>query len=156
MSTELHLNVTDRSGIRTGVPRSFAFEEGPVCLGRSRRNDVIFGDHRVSRIHLVIARDGAGWRLTCKGRLEPTFVNSAPVAEGARHTLEDGDVIRVGKCEIRVHVAATAQSGVPGAAPAAFAAPPAPASSRAERTQEFHPAAPKPGARSMDSTDPLW
>lgn len=143
MTTELHLDITDKSGIRTGVPRAFKFADGPVCLGRSKRNDVIFGDHRVSRIHLVVDRNEAGWRLTCKGRMEPAVVNADTVSEGETHPLADGDVIRVGKCDIRVHIVDA------GARPALRETP-------VDRTEEFHPAAPKAAAHSMDSTDPLW
>jgi pSer/pThr/pTyr-binding forkhead associated (FHA) protein len=141
MKTELRIEVTDRSGTRTGVPRLHTFLDGPICLGRSKRNDVVFGDTRVSRVHLVIDRDENGWRITRKGRLEKTVLNADPMQEGDRRPLADGDVLEVGPCRFQFQVV---EVGAPTEALGSIVVPRPPDAAAAA------------GARSMESTDPLW
>jgi hypothetical protein len=67
---------------------------GPVVVGRSPECDISVRDILLSRQHCRIEPDGDGWALIDLQSKNGTRVGSQPIT---RHTLHDGDVIRIGK-----------------------------------------------------------
>jgi ABC-type multidrug transport system ATPase subunit/pSer/pThr/pTyr-binding forkhead associated (FHA) protein len=69
-----------------------------ITIGRSKDNDVVLGDVRVSRQHARLDRTNAGWRITDLGGRNTTLVNSSPVFEPTE--LVDGDRLTFGGSDI--------------------------------------------------------
>jgi pSer/pThr/pTyr-binding forkhead associated (FHA) protein len=72
--------------------------EGPVQIGRSPECDVAVRDILLSRHHCRIEQAGGGWVIADLDSKNGTRIGGAVVT---RQTLQDGDVIRVGKTTIR-------------------------------------------------------
>jgi hypothetical protein len=67
---------------------------GPVVVGRSPECDISVRDILLSRQHCRIEPEGSSWALIDLQSKNGTRVGSQPIT---RHTLHDGDVIRIGK-----------------------------------------------------------
>jgi NADH dehydrogenase len=65
-----------------------------MLLGRAPDNHVVVNDRQVSRSHALIKKEGNQYVLEDAGTVNGTFVNDRRIQ---RHTLVDGDVIRVGQ-----------------------------------------------------------
>jgi len=92
-----------------------------MCLGRSSAVELCFPeDAGLSRQHLALEREGAGWVVADLGSKNGTFLNAAPLK--ARTALKAGDRISAG------HLIITFQSDVPTPAPQ----PPSPVTFYAE------------------------
>ena len=83
------LEVTDAAGRRT-VP----VDRLPFRLGRGAESDLRLASGEVSRAHAEIVAAGADYAIRDRGSRHGTFVNGAPVDEGA---LQHGDRIRLGR-----------------------------------------------------------
>lgn len=56
--------------------------DGSVSIGRGATNDVVIDDATLSRVHLVLRRDAAGfWRAQDAGSSNGTRVNGQPIGE---------------------------------------------------------------------------
>lgn len=78
-----------------GKSRSVPLEGVRITLGRSSAADLMFPeDNGLSRQHLAIENDGAGWVLSDLGSKNGTMLNGAKVAE--RTPLKSGDRIMAG------------------------------------------------------------
>lgn len=71
-----------------------------MSLGRQADNDVIFSDHRVSRQHACITRDGDRFLLEDLCSSNGTFLGKQRLQPGTPSELVDGDEIWLG--EIRL------------------------------------------------------
>lgn len=90
--------------VRRGMPPEACIPlERPVIVGRDADCDLALLDGRVSRRHLEIAPDGAGFRLRDLGSSNGTALNGRRVATA---TLGLGDVIALGDSELCVEAAA--------------------------------------------------
>ena len=70
-----------------------------TTIGRSRDNDLVIGDPNVSRRHAEVRHVGLDYHLVDVGSTNGMQVNGRVVR---RHALADGDVVVLGKTEIRV------------------------------------------------------
>jgi Nif-specific regulatory protein len=73
---------------------SFALIETGFSIGRASSNQLCLSDGKVSRMHCLITRENAGFKIKDLSSQNGTFVNAAPVLE---RLLEDGDQIRIGE-----------------------------------------------------------
>lgn len=69
---------------------------GKLVIGRSPECDVAIRDILLSRRHCQIERTDAGWVVLDLGSKNGTFLNGHKIT---RHRLEDGDVLRIGRCK---------------------------------------------------------
>lgn len=69
-----------------------------TTIGRKEGNSLVLDSDRVSRTHAVIDWDGDHYTVVDTGSRNGTFVNGRRVQ---RQTLSNGDMIRIGDCEIR-------------------------------------------------------
>ena len=83
------------SGLLKGAVRRF--ENGAISIGRDVANNLRIHDRAVSRRHCLISQENGQVRLADLESLNGTFVNGIPVKQ---KTLEHGDMIRVGSCEL--------------------------------------------------------
>jgi predicted component of type VI protein secretion system len=72
--------------------------EGPVLVGRSPECSVSIRDVMMSRVHCQIEPDGQGWAISDLGSKNGTRVGGNQIT---RHTLGEGDVVRMGKSTVR-------------------------------------------------------
>jgi len=72
--------------------------EGPIQVGRSPECEVAVRDILLSRHHCRIEPVGEGWVITDLGSKNGTRIGGADIT---RETLNDGDVIRMGKTAVR-------------------------------------------------------
>jgi hypothetical protein len=72
----------------------------PVSIGRSRQNDIVLSDEKVSRRHAVI-RWHEGWMLiTNQSQHAPLYINQYPI--DGEQTLAVGDIITMGQTHLRL------------------------------------------------------
>ena len=73
-----------------------------LSLGRDGAvAEAIFHDRSVSRLHARIVLEGSAYRLFDSGSTSGTWVNYAPIPAGAGHLLQDGDLINLGRVQLR-------------------------------------------------------
>jgi hypothetical protein len=77
--------------------QSFAVLRSPTSVGRLADNDIVFNDHRVSRHHAQLVKQGQRWILKDTGSTNGTAVNGKVVTEAA---LKPGDQISLGGLEV--------------------------------------------------------
>ncbi|MDR3718031.1 MAG: adenylate/guanylate cyclase domain-containing protein [Bryobacteraceae bacterium] len=88
--------------VEQGRSREFPLEDVSVCrIGRSEQSTVaLSGDGRISRNHALVQRMDTGeYYLTDLGSRNGTVLNGRLVVSPA--ALKNGDVIRLGGCELR-------------------------------------------------------
>jgi putative peptide zinc metalloprotease protein len=79
---------------------AFALDERCVTIGRAPDNDLVVDDGRASRYHARIWREHDGYRLEDLDSLNGTRVGDT-VLRGIGRRLDDGDVIGIGRAEVR-------------------------------------------------------
>lgn len=123
----------------------FTLGPGETSIGRNADNTIVIPDISVSRKHVVLVKQGAGWLLQDQGSGNGTLMNGEKVGE---HPLQDGEVFVIGDTEIQFQL----QGGAP-AAPrrSSSAAIPAPPRRTPSRVQSLRPVPGKPLATG-DST----
>jgi transcriptional regulator with GAF, ATPase, and Fis domain len=82
------------AGPLTGA--SYALNETDFSIGRASSNQLCLVDGKVSRMHCIITKDGAGFKIRDLGSQNGTHVNALPIEE---KLLEDGDQIRIGESQ---------------------------------------------------------
>jgi pSer/pThr/pTyr-binding forkhead associated (FHA) protein len=76
----------------------------------------VFHDRSVSRLHARILPVEGGYRLFDAGSTSGTWVNYTPLAAEAGHDLRDGDLINLGRVQLRFKRRdASANNGANGA-----------------------------------------
>lgn len=94
----------------TGHETEFPLSADEVKIGRTtQRNDLVLDDRSVSREHVVIRRDHAGFIIFDLESANGTMVNGARLAAPRR--LANGDVIAIGKTTLTFQMQAAAPSG---------------------------------------------
>ena len=73
-----------------------------VVLGRASSNQIVIRDQQASRHHAKVFWNGTAWVLVDLGSVNGTFLNQSRISSD--QGLHDGDVIRVGGCEITYSV----------------------------------------------------
>ncbi len=96
-----------KSGGETGTRIRFQNQDIDVNkiikIGRDKINDIVISDDPlVSRKHAIIEQLGGKLYLEDKGSTNGTYVNKNPLQSGQRVELRKGDVIQVGKTELKV------------------------------------------------------
>lgn len=82
---------------RDGGRRTIWLKRRTCTVGRAPTNDLVLADPAVSRHHAVLSWDGARLTVEDAGSINGLTVNGARI----RHaTLEDGDSIAIGNCEL--------------------------------------------------------
>jgi hypothetical protein len=74
---------------------------GHSVIGRDDDVSLRIPDQSVDRHHAELVRVGDGVRIVDLGSATGTFVNDEPVHFGAAATLRDGDVVRIGRTNLR-------------------------------------------------------
>ncbi|HEY2588541.1 MAG TPA: FHA domain-containing protein [Tepidisphaeraceae bacterium] len=97
--------ILEQDGQRRG-----ALVHGRTVIGRRANSHVVIPDRAVSRVHAWIGRAGHAFFIADSGSRTGTLVNGQPV-EG-RHSLRDGDEIRIGPATITFFEAATLPPGI--------------------------------------------
>ena len=75
--------------------REWRLDRDLLTLGRGEDCDIVMPDRQVSRYHLRVRRDAAGFVLEDLGSKNGTFVNGKQVQEGVSVRLQDEDEIHV-------------------------------------------------------------
>lgn len=74
-----------------------------VTIGRDPSNDIVIeNDPLVSRKHAIIEREGENLYITDKGSTNGTYINKNPIQKNKKQLLKKGDVILIGKTELKV------------------------------------------------------
>jgi len=107
----------------TKAGSEFTLGAGETSIGRQNDNTIVIPDISVSRKHVIIRKEGAGFVLVDLGSGNGTLVNGERI-EGEVE-LNDGDVFAMGDTEITFKLAAAPE---PAARPAARASPARPGS----------------------------
>ncbi|NOJ98971.1 FHA domain-containing protein [Corallococcus coralloides] len=77
----------------------FALSELEYTVGRATDNPICIQDTSVSRKHVTLRKESAGWMVSDMGSGNGTIVNGEPIAEET--LLANGDVITLGDSELR-------------------------------------------------------
>src|SRR5438034_2454457 len=86
-------------------------DEGRVTLGNSRKNcDLCIHDLLAARVHCEISVSPDHIVVTDLEDSTGTYVNGQPIAQ---QTLQDGDVLRLGKTHLRLHATTAASAPQP-------------------------------------------
>jgi pSer/pThr/pTyr-binding forkhead associated (FHA) protein len=85
------------------VPTSVTFQGESLSIGRVKTSDFPLTDSQVSRKHAEIVREGPDFVLVDLGGANGTFVGPER-KKIARHTLVDGDRIRIGRNVLEVAI----------------------------------------------------
>ncbi|HEY1388139.1 MAG TPA: FHA domain-containing protein [Ktedonobacterales bacterium] len=109
----------------TAVP----LDERDVTIGRSTECTICLAhDPQVSTFHAVISFRGAGYALSDVGSSNGTLLNNVPIAD--ERPLHEGDVIRIGQCELvyssaphHTHACSNVSSGLSGSRGSSLEAP---------------------------------
>jgi uncharacterized Zn finger protein (UPF0148 family) len=76
--------------------KKIAFAKGPIKVGREPQNQVVLGDHTVSREHAVFERDlSRRWYVACVSETNPIVVDGQMVTK--RKYVHEGSEVLVGK-----------------------------------------------------------
>ena len=81
----------------TGLSQRFLIRKDRFTVGRSKSTDVPIADDSVSKVHIAIARSGAGYAFQDLWSRNGTLLNGRKCAEGL---LKDGDCLRIGRIGI--------------------------------------------------------
>lgn len=77
------------------------FAQSHVAIGRGYHNDIILTDPHICAEHLILSFDGDNWRVK-----DLDSINGSYLGEGKKsadgHIVHSGDVIRLGKSQVRV------------------------------------------------------
>ncbi|MHA7631878.1 FHA domain-containing protein [Corallococcus sp. M7] len=122
----------------------FALSELEYTVGRSTDNPICIQDTSVSRKHVTLRKESAGWMVSDMGSGNGTIVNGEPIAEET--LLANGDVITLGDSELRYED--TANSTAKVQAPSS----PRPRPSSAGRGASAAPARPAREGRARPQT----
>jgi serine phosphatase RsbU (regulator of sigma subunit) len=79
-------------------PIEFALTSTPVYIGRGAPNDISLPGDEISRDHLMIEWDGAGWAAADLGSKNGTLLNGERIA--VRQPLREGDKLLLGALEM--------------------------------------------------------
>lgn len=79
---------------RHNIPDVYALDSPLVTIGRDLNNDIVLSDVQVSRFHLRVVRQEAGYRLEDLNTLNGTFIDDARVKDPI--ALHSGQQIRLG------------------------------------------------------------
>lgn len=99
------------SGEPEAPPRAVVVRAFPATIGRGARCKVCLDDESVSTLHAVLTREGDSYLVRDAESLNGTVVGGLRVARDAVRQLSDGDVLRVGRFWLQVHLEATALAG---------------------------------------------
>lgn len=77
----------------------FALSELEYTVGRSTDNPICIQDTSVSRKHVTLRKESAGWMVSDMGSGNGTIVNGEPISEET--LLANGDIITLGDSELR-------------------------------------------------------
>ncbi|MCC6187933.1 MAG: FHA domain-containing protein [Anaerolineales bacterium] len=122
-----YLEVVEPGG--GGAPRlAIELPAGPITLGRdAAMAEAVFHDRSVSRLHARILPVEGGFRLFDAGSTSGTWVNYAPLPAETGHDLQPGDLINLGRVQLRFKRRDAANHGA-NCAPVVKVTPACPAS----------------------------
>lgn len=73
-----------------------------ITIGRDRKNQVVLDDNLVSREHALVQKIKEAFFITDLNSTNGTFINEQKIDSGVYIKLCLGDVIRIGKCELKI------------------------------------------------------
>jgi len=77
------------------------FAQSSVNIGRGYHSDIILADPHVCAEHLTIKHDGESWRVIDQDSINGCFLDDGKKTANG-HIIRSGDVITIGKSQIRV------------------------------------------------------
>jgi hypothetical protein len=96
----------------TGPQAGQEFRLGDVTtVGRDRDNDIVLDDNGISGRHLRVRRENHDFTLTDQATTNGTLVNGNDIV---RHTLQDGDLVKIGSTTLLFMQVATDQQPAAG------------------------------------------
>lgn len=95
--------------------QTYEFDRDEVTVGRGADADIVIDNAGVSRCHATIERRHEAFVLRDLGSANGTFVNESRVED--ERTIEDGDVVRIGKFSLEVNLVEEARGDVAAPAP---------------------------------------
>jgi type II secretory ATPase GspE/PulE/Tfp pilus assembly ATPase PilB-like protein len=98
-----YLEVKDSQGVRR-----VELEDGPLTVGRNFTNLLVLEDIHAGRFHCVFEKGPQGYQVRDLDTRSGTRVNGTPVRQA---NLSNGDVVSIGKTELKLVIAAAAPSG---------------------------------------------
>lgn len=90
-----------------GPPPSLTFDGNRVVLGRSDGCDVRLPDPSVSLRHATLRQSGSEYSLVDEGSSNGTFVGGIRLPPHTPRLVRSGDVVRLGRVWVEVHLGAT-------------------------------------------------
>ncbi len=99
MPIQPHLAITSSDG--SDAPREFPIVGDSISIGRQIGNMLTIEDNEASRFHCVVEKVAAGYRVRDLGSRNGTKVNGQLIKVAL---LDDGDVISIGKVQMRLVV----------------------------------------------------
>ncbi|RMG52035.1 MAG: FHA domain-containing protein [Acidobacteria bacterium] len=81
----------------TGEHSTFPLTQSMVRIGRHPDNDIIIGDHRISRLHVLIERKGEAFRIKDPKSPNGTMLNGTELVRDQWYPLRPGDKIVLAK-----------------------------------------------------------
>lgn len=95
----------DMSGGPDGTARQvFEYFAGPVNMGRSPKNHVVFGDQVISRTQLSFELVHGAWHVSHQGSMTPSLLNGRQLEPKRPTRVSQGDVISVDQYSFQLQI----------------------------------------------------
>lgn len=87
-----------------------------ITIGRTSNNDVVIGDHSVSRLHAYVRHDGARWLVADAGSKNGSWLHGSTLEPRKERELGARAALRLGDVEVTFYLAGELYGALGGAA----------------------------------------
>jgi len=131
--------------------RQFLVMDATTRVGSARSAGVVLlADREIAEVHLTIDRSPTGATFTCT-TAQPVLLNGAATTSG---TLNNGDVLQVGRTELRVGFKKATGSATAPSTPTTMSVPSSPRPTATQASANRSPAAPSAGTPTRPPASP--
>ncbi len=81
--------------------KTFDFDKDTVFLGRADKNDIVFPEKIISKMHAKISKINGGFQIVDQST-HGTFVNEKRLSKGKACAIQNGDTITIGNYHVRI------------------------------------------------------